>query len=105
MYSDSEAEFESGTSEASAATADQGVFGFVAEERYPFFVGSDFDLECQFCRLLSAPSAGMLAAAVTGWVAVWGTLKFVRSRTFTPFVVYRIAAGLFVLSLLATNVR
>ena len=49
--------------------------------------------------------AGMLAAAVTGWVAVWGTLKFVRSRTFTPFVVYRIAAGLFVLSLLVTNVR
>lgn len=49
--------------------------------------------------------AGMISAAITGWVAVWGTLKFVRSRTFTPFVIYRIAAGLFVLTLIATNVR
>lgn len=49
--------------------------------------------------------AGMIAAAVTGWFAVWGTLRFVRSRTFAPFVVYRVAMGLFVLTLLATNVR
>jgi undecaprenyl-diphosphatase len=49
--------------------------------------------------------AGMIAAAVTGWLAVWGTLRFVRARTFTPFVVYRVFAGVAVLGLLATGVR
>ena len=49
--------------------------------------------------------AGMISAAVTGWFAVWGTLRFVRSRSFAPFVVYRVALGLLVLGLIATNVR
>jgi undecaprenyl-diphosphatase len=48
---------------------------------------------------------GAAASAVTGWVAVWGTLKWVRTRTFLPFVVYRVALGVFVLVLLATNYR
>jgi len=36
---------------------------------------------------------GIAASALTGWLAVWGTLRLVRTRTFTPFVVYRLAAG------------
>jgi undecaprenyl-diphosphatase len=36
---------------------------------------------------------GILAAAITGWVAVWGTLKLVRNHSFMPFVVYRLVAG------------
>ena len=48
---------------------------------------------------------GMAASAVTGWVAVWGTLKLVRTHTFRPFVIYRIGAGLAVLAILATNWR
>ena len=48
---------------------------------------------------------GMAASAVTGWVAVWGTLRLVRSRTFRPFVIYRVGAGLAVLAILATNWR
>ena len=48
---------------------------------------------------------GMGASALTGWVAVWGTLKLVRTRTFRPFVIYRIAAGVAVLAILATNWR
>ncbi len=36
---------------------------------------------------------GMAASAVTGALAVWGLLAFVRTRTFTPFVVYRLVAG------------
>ncbi|MEM9036497.1 MAG: undecaprenyl-diphosphate phosphatase [Actinomycetota bacterium] len=44
---------------------------------------------------------GMSAAAVTGWVAVWGTLKLVRSRTFLPFVIYRVLLGIVVLGALA----
>jgi len=34
---------------------------------------------------------GIAAAAASGWLAVWGTLRLVRTRTFTPFVVYRMA--------------
>jgi undecaprenyl-diphosphatase len=41
---------------------------------------------------------GMVAAGVTGFVAVWGLLRLVRTRSFTPFVVYRIALGLAVLT-------
>lgn len=40
---------------------------------------------------------GIVAAGVSGWIAVWGTLKLVRTRSFTPFVLYRIAAGILVL--------
>lgn len=42
---------------------------------------------------------GTLAAAVTGFAAVWALLRLVRTRSFTPFVVYRIALGLAVLAL------
>jgi undecaprenyl-diphosphatase len=48
---------------------------------------------------------GMLSSAVTGWLAVFGMLRFVRTHDFTPFVIYRVALGLFVLTLLATGVR
>lgn len=46
---------------------------------------------------------GIAASAVTGWFAVWGTLRWVRSRTFAPFVAYRCAAGAFVLLLYAVR--
>jgi undecaprenyl-diphosphatase len=36
---------------------------------------------------------GIAASAVTGWIAVWGTIKVVRTYTFTPFVIYRLVAG------------
>ena len=48
---------------------------------------------------------GMATSAVTGWVAVWGTLRLVRSRTFTPFVIYRVGVGFVVLAILATTWR
>jgi undecaprenyl-diphosphatase len=48
---------------------------------------------------------GFAASAVTGWLAIWATLRIVRTRTFLPFVVYRIALGLVVLGVLATDVR
>ena len=48
---------------------------------------------------------GMAASALTGYVAVWGTLKLVRSRTFAPFVVYRIVVGVAVLLILTTGWR
>lgn len=49
-----------------------------------------------------APFAwGIVASGITGWLAVWGTLRLIRTRTFTPFVVYRVVAGLAVLALYA----
>jgi undecaprenyl-diphosphatase len=36
---------------------------------------------------------GIVASGLTGWLAVWGTLKLIRTRSFTPFVLYRLAVG------------
>jgi undecaprenyl-diphosphatase len=46
---------------------------------------------------------GMVTSGVTGFAAVWLLLRLVRTRTFTPFVVYRVLAGLFVLALAAVR--
>lgn len=48
---------------------------------------------------------GIATSAVTGYIAVWGTLKLVRSRSFAPFVLYRLALGGAVLGLLAIGFR
>ena len=42
---------------------------------------------------------GIATAAVTGWFAVWGMLRLIRTRTFAPFVAYRIIAGLAILAI------
>ncbi len=41
--------------------------------------------------------AGVISAGISGWLAVWGTLKLVRHRSFAPFVIYRIVVGTLVL--------
>lgn len=48
---------------------------------------------------------GVVTSGITGWFAVWGMLRFVRTRTFAPFVVYRVAVGVGVLALLASSFR
>ena len=48
---------------------------------------------------------GIAASAVSGWVAVWATLRLVRTRTFTPFVVYRVVVGIAVLVIAASSFR
>jgi undecaprenyl-diphosphatase len=47
--------------------------------------------------LLTPMIVGMVTACLSGWVAVWGTLRLVRTRSFTPFVVYRVTVGVLVL--------
>jgi undecaprenyl-diphosphatase len=42
---------------------------------------------------------GIVASGVTGWLAVWGTLRLIRTHTFTPFVIYRVVVGVGVLAL------
>ena len=48
---------------------------------------------------------GVITAGVAGWVAIWGTLKLVRTRSFTPFVVYRIGVAVLLLTVYATGLR
>lgn len=54
---------------------------------------------------LAAFVTGMLVAAVTGFAAVWATLRIVRTHTFTPFVVYRCLVGTGVILLVLSGVR
>jgi undecaprenyl-diphosphatase len=49
--------------------------------------------------------AGMLAAAVSSYAAIAWMLAYVRTHSYDIFVVYRICAGIFVLALIAANVR
>lgn len=60
--------------------------GIPAELRVPFAVGT-------------------VVAAITGWSAVWATLRIVRTRSFDVFVVYRVIVGMLVLVLLASPWR
>lgn len=46
---------------------------------------------------------GMASAAVTGFAAVWALLRLMQTRTFTPFVVYRIILGAAVIALVAAG--
>lgn len=46
---------------------------------------------------------GIVASGLTGWLAVWGTLRIIRTSSFRPFVVYRVVAGLAVLALYAAR--
>jgi undecaprenyl-diphosphatase len=48
---------------------------------------------------------GIITSGLSGWLAVWGTLRLIRTRSFMPFVIYRIALGVLVLLLIATGVR
>jgi undecaprenyl-diphosphatase len=48
---------------------------------------------------------GMIAAAVSGTVAIWGLLGYVRRHDYSIFVLYRLAVAAFVLLLIATGVR
>ena len=48
---------------------------------------------------------GIITAGLSGWVAVWGTLRLIRTHSFMPFVIYRCALGVAVLVILAAGWR
>ena len=48
---------------------------------------------------------GIITSALSGWLAVWGTIRLVRTRTFAPFVIYRLGLGVLVIGVLATGLR
>ena len=54
----------------------------------------------------AAPFAwGIFASGISGYIAVWGLLRLIRTRTFNAFVIYRIALGAVVLVVYATGIR
>ena len=55
--------------------------------------------------LLVPMIVGIITSGLSGWLAVWGTLKLIRTRSFTPFVVYRIVLGVVVLVIVAAGWR
>lgn len=48
---------------------------------------------------------GIVTSGISGWIAVWGTLRLVRTRSFMPFVFYRVALGVVVLTVVAAGWR
>jgi undecaprenyl-diphosphatase len=48
---------------------------------------------------------GIVTAGISGWAAVWGMLRLIRTRSFMPFVIYRCALGVLVLVILAAGWR
>jgi undecaprenyl-diphosphatase len=55
--------------------------------------------------LLAPMIVGIVTSGISGWLAVWGTLRLVRTRSFNPFVVYRVGLGLLVLVVAAAGWR
>jgi len=49
--------------------------------------------------------AGMIAAAVSGFAAIWFLLAYLRKHDFTIFVIYRFAIGLGMIILIVSGVR
>jgi undecaprenyl-diphosphatase len=54
---------------------------------------------------VGAFAAGIAASGVSGFLAVALLIKLLRTRTFTPFVAYRVMVGLGVVALAASSVR
>jgi len=48
---------------------------------------------------------GILASAISGYLAIAGLLRFVRTRSYDIFVVYRVLIGIGILVLIATGAR
>jgi undecaprenyl-diphosphatase len=49
--------------------------------------------------------AGMVASAISGFVVIWGLLKYLRRHDFTLFLWYRVAVAVLVTILILTDVR
>ncbi|MEJ7764595.1 MAG: undecaprenyl-diphosphate phosphatase [Acidimicrobiales bacterium] len=50
-------------------------------------------------------AVGIVASGISGFAAVAVLIKLLRTRTFAPFVAYRVVAGLAVVALAASSVR
>ena len=48
---------------------------------------------------------GIVTSGLSGWLAVWGTLRLVRTHSFMPFVIYRSPSASLVLVVMAAGWR
>lgn len=48
---------------------------------------------------------GIITSGISGWFAVWGLLRLIRTKTFAPFVAYRVIAGIAILAIAASGWR
>jgi undecaprenyl-diphosphatase len=48
---------------------------------------------------------GFLSSAVSGFLVIWGLLKYLRGHDFKIFMIYRLAVAALVLGLIVTGVR
>jgi undecaprenyl-diphosphatase len=48
---------------------------------------------------------GITASAISGYLAVWGLLRFVRTHSYRPFVIYRVVAGVALIVVFASGLR
>jgi undecaprenyl-diphosphatase len=48
---------------------------------------------------------GIIASAVSGYLAIAVLIRYVRTHSYDAFVIYRLAVGLFVIGLIASGVR
>lgn len=55
--------------------------------------------------LLVPMVVGIVASGISGWLAMWGMIRLLRTRSFAPFVVYRVVVGFGILWLAASNLR
>lgn len=55
--------------------------------------------------LLVPMVVGIVTSGISGWLAMWGMIRLLRTRSFTPFVLYRIVVGFAILGLVASNLR
>ena len=50
-------------------------------------------------------AAGLVASAISGFVVIWGLLRYLRRHDFTVFLWYRVALAAVVIVLIATGLR
>ena len=55
--------------------------------------------------LLMPMIIGIITAGISGWLAVAGLLKLIRSNSFDGFVIYRVAFGIAILAIAASSWR
>lgn len=49
--------------------------------------------------------AGVVTSAITGFIAIWGLLRLLKTRSFLPFVIYRFALAAVILAVIFLGLR
>ncbi len=96
----------------SGATISAGLFGGLTRDeiaRFSFLLATPAILGAGLLKLSEAVAdgipaediavitAGAAVSALVGWIAIGFLLRVIQTRSFLPFIVYRLAAGIFVL--------